>query len=152
MRHETIYERNQQIIDLFVNKCYTQTGIAKEFDISRERVRQVLRFELESYQIKELARRNIKEKSIKYQEILYSNKCSMCDKNIHRDRKFCSPQCSGKSKRLPLEVKKQRHYELMKKWRMRNRDKWREYCNDYYSKNKDKWKVYNKAKKQCDQI
>ena len=78
-----IRDRDREIIALFTNGHMIQMDIALRFNITRQRISQIIKDQIGDEETNELATRNLSEKLAKIRAKKPVNRCKTCDKQIN---------------------------------------------------------------------
>lgn len=116
-------DRNHKIMVLFINGYMIHSDIAKQFNVTRERVRQILNFYLNKEEFKEITERNRKKKLAKARADRPITICKACDKQITRYSIWCwDCQVLVRTIRTPKE-KKEVQRIASRNWQENNKEK-----------------------------
>jgi hypothetical protein len=143
-QESSIASRNFKMVEMLVNESATLQVISNYFNMSRQRVQQILKKELEPEQYKVLMGTSRENKKKKKKENIPVWNCKYCKIEIRStvERIFCNRECKKKFLNTPERVaerkrkRRMRQRECSKIWNSKNKDKIREYARKSYEKRK----------------
>lgn len=147
LKDRSIKERNHQMVAMF-RASHTLEDIAKDFNLTRERVRQILNYNMDDYDLQCEKNKATRKYTKKQDKLKVDQTCqfSECGKTFHNvtDRKYCSKDCLRKSRskiQYPDWVAGrpiQKKYFTEDEWRKINAFR----AKAYYHANKEKQRKY----------
>lgn len=139
--------RNVEIVTSYVNgDCLTYERLGKKYNITRERIRQILSRHLEPYQLTEIKKVNSRKRiAINIKKNLVGE-CKKCGVGIFKDRIFCGRDCSFDYKKVTPEHRKRLHSLSMKRYYAKNKKIINVKNRIYYYKNTAKKSEANNLK------
>lgn len=132
-------ERNLDILTLFAEECKSLGEIGKKYNLSRESVRQILNRELLEWQYKTILKDNIEKRRKKSLDQKKRYFCPCGKEKSNEIVKVCFA-CHLKrvKKHYTKEDKRKAHKEQMKRYRLRNLERFQARNRAYYLKHKKK--------------